>query len=137
MPTDYSLEVRRSVVACLQGYAPLTGLVSANRIFGEYAKNPTWPFIRYGLPITEGFEATGWDGSEHDVTIHVFFNGPTTDQVDGAAKQVVEAMKGWQSPVGTGIVTAEWAGTQVLRDSPEDQAAKYHAVIRFAIAVAA
>jgi hypothetical protein len=139
MPTDYGLEVRQSIITHLQGYVPLTALVSASRIFGEYAgATPTWPFIRYGLPDDAPFEATGWDGSEHAVTIHAFVNGdPGGDQVRRVAKQVVAAMQTWTGPTGLGIVTAEWERTNVLRDSPQQEENKYHAAILFAVAVAA
>lgn len=137
MPTDLSLDVRRSIVAHLKNYAPLTMIVSAARIYGEEAPaNTEWPFIRYGLPLVGQFEATGWDGSEQEVTIHAFANGPGTDSISRAAKQVVEAMKGW-TPAGLGVAAGEWLGTTLLRDSPEAEASKYHAVIRFNVAVTA
>lgn len=137
MPTDLSLDVRRSIVAHLKSYAPLTGIVSAARIYGEESPaNTEWPFIRYGLPIVDEFEATGWDGSEQEVTIHAFVNGPATDNVSRAARQVVEAMKSW-APVGLGVAAGEWLGTTILRDSPEAEGSKYHAVIRFNVAVTA
>lgn len=139
MPTDYGTDVRRSIVTHLQGFAPLTSRVAAASIFGEWAgSDPEWPFIRYGLQENLPFEATGWDGSEHEVTIHAFANGdPGTSSIGAIAAQVVEAMKTWEAPIGLGIVTAEWAGTNVLRDSPAPEESKYHAVIRFAVAVAA
>lgn len=137
MPTDYSLEVRQSIVAHLAGYAPLTSLVSAARIYGEEPPtDPVWPFIRYGLDLNGPFEATGWDGSKHDVTIHAFARGPYADAGQKIAKQVVEAMKTWSGPSGTGIVTAEWQDTIPLRDSPPEEKSRYHFVIRFAVAVA-
>lgn len=138
MATDYSLEVRRSVVAHLKSFGPLTALVSAARIYGE--KQPVdaaWPFVRYGLSEAAPFDATGWDGSEHDVAIHAFANGPYTDAIEGISKQIIEAMKVWPGVPGTGIVSAEWIGPKtIVRDSPPEQEAKYHSIIRFAIAVA-
>lgn len=138
MPTDYSLEVRKSIVVHLKAFGPLVALVAAASIHGEEAPaDPDWPFIRYGLSDDAAFEALGWDGSEHAVTIHAFSNGPYTDAVKRITKQVIEAMKTWQAPTGTGIVAAEWEGTTMLRDSGPNEASKYHAVIRFAVAVAA
>lgn len=122
-------------MAHLKTFAPLTSLVSAVRIYPEEAPaNPTWPFIRYGLPIASEFEATGWDGHEQEVTIHAFANGPGSDNLARIAKQVVEAMKSWV-PDGLGIAAAEWTATDTLRDSPEAEQSKYHAVIRFNVAV--
>lgn len=136
MPTDYSLEVRRSIVTHLKGFGALTAKVSAARIYPEEAPaNPQFPFIRYGLPLVDPFEATGWDGSEQEVTIHAFANGPGTDAAYGIATQVIEAMKVWPGVPGTGIVAGEWLGTVMLREPAEEQS-KYHAAIRFAVAVA-
>jgi hypothetical protein len=138
MPTDYSLEVRRSIVTHLKAFAPLTGLVSVASIYPEETPaEPRWPFIRYGVPLVGQFEATGWDGSEQEVTLHAFANGPGMDLASRIAKQVTEAMKSWTPPAGTGIAAAEWVDTQFLRDGPPEEASKYHAVIRFNVAVTA
>ena len=137
MPNDYSLEVRRSIIAHLQGFGALTSLVAAASIHGEEVPaNPDWPFMRYGLSDDDAFEATGWDGSEHAVTLHAFSNGPYTDAVKRIAKQVVKAMETWSAPAGTGIVAAEWRGTTTIRDSGPTEQSKYHSIIRFEIAVA-
>lgn len=139
MPIDYGLQVRQSIVTHLQGFAPLTALVAAASIYGEYAgATPAWPFIRYGLPDDGPFEATGWDGSEHAVAIHAFANGdPGGNSIRNISKQVVAALATWQGPTGLGIVQGEWDRTIVLRDSPAQEENKYHAVITFNVAVAA
>lgn len=136
MPTDYTLQVRRAVVARLKAYAPLTALIAAASIYGEQAEsNPKWPFIRYGS-TTLPYDAQCWSGSRHLVDVHVFCNGPYTDAVLAAAAQVLAAMDEWQPPTGTGIVELEWAGSiGPLRDSPESEAAKYHVVVQFSVTV--
>lgn len=133
MPTDYSLEVRKQVVAHLKGYAPLTDLVSAARIYGEQPPaDPDWPFIRYGLGIAGPYEATGpLEGSTHRVTLHAFSHGPYTDAIHAIARQVVAAMYTFQ-PVQS-LLDMQWAGTQILRDT--DEANAYHAVIEFDLVV--
>lgn len=133
MPTDYSLEVRKQVVAHLKGYAPLTDLVSAGRIYGEQPPaDPDWPFIRYGLGIAGPYEATGpLEGSTHRVTLHAFSHGPYTDAIHAIARQVVAAMYTFQ-PVQS-LLDMQWAGTQILRDT--DEANAYHAVIEFDLVV--
>ena len=133
MPTDRSLDVRRAVVAHLRGYAPLVALVSAGRIYGEQPPaDPDWPFIRYGYAIVEPYDAQGYDGSAQAITIHVFANGPYTDNIHRIAGQVTEAMKSWEPPADTGTVACEWTGTNILTEDP----GKFHAVINFNVTVA-
>lgn len=135
--TDYTLQVRKAVVSHLKGFAPLTALVAASRIYGEQPEvNPVWPFIRYDS-TTLAYEATCWSGSQHLVNVHVFANGPYTDAVLNAAAQVVQAMATWTPPMGTGVVDCEWVGNiGPLRDSPESESAKYHVAVQFNLTVA-
>lgn len=131
MGTDYTLQVRQSVVAHLRSYAPLTALIAQARIYGEQTPaDVQWPFIRYGS-TTLPFEATCWSGSQQNVDIHVFANGPFTDAVLRASAQVVEAMKTWSMP---GIVDAEWLGNigPLTDDAGPD---KYHVVVQFRLTV--
>ena len=135
MPTDYTLQVRQAVVAHLRSYAPLTDLISQSRIYGEQTPaDVQWPFIRYGS-TTLPFEATCWSGSQQNVDIHVFANGPFTDAVLRASAQVVAAMESWAPPAGTGIVDAEWLGNigPLTDDAGPD---KYHVVVQFRLTVA-
>ena len=137
MATDLSLDVRRAIISHLRGYAPLVALVSAQRIYGEQPPaDPDWPFIRYGYALIEPYDAQGYEGSAQAITIHAFANGPYTDAVQRIAAQVVEAMKSWEPPTGTGIVACEWTGTNVLIDDPSASASKYHAAINFSVTVA-
>lgn len=134
MPTDYSLTLRKRVVATLSGYEPLTALVSATSIYGEQPKaTPRWPFIRYGLGIAAPWEATGQlDGSTHRVTLHAFSHGPFTDAIHGISAQVVDAM-GTLTLADESLIDMQWIGTQILRDT--DEADAYHAVIEFDVTV--
>ena len=133
MPQDYSLEVRKQIVAHLIATPALTALVSAARIYGEQPPaDPDWPFIRYGLGIAGPYEATGpLEGSTHRVTLHAFSHGPYTDAIHAIARQVVAAMYAFQ-PVQS-LLDMQWAGTQILRDT--DEANAYHAVIEFDLVV--
>jgi hypothetical protein len=133
MPTDYSLELRKQVVAHLIATPALTALVSASRIYGEQPPaDPVWPFIRYGLAVSGPYEATGpLSGSAHRVTIHAFAHGPYTDAVLNIAKQIVAAMYTFQ-PVQS-LIDMQWVGTQVFRDT--DEADGYHAAVEFDVVV--
>lgn len=131
--TDYSLEVRKQIVAHLKGFGPLTALVSASSIDGEQpaAKAP-WPRVQYGLVITGPYEATGpLSGSTHRVTLHAFAHGPYTTDILRIAKQVVAGMKALT--LFESLIDNQWVGTQILRDT--DEADAYHAVIEFDLTV--
>ncbi len=122
MAADFTLAVRRAVVSHLS--ASLT-----TPVHGEYVPgNPSYPFIRYGAAITTPFEAQCWDGSTHAITIHVFTNGPTTDQVYEICAEVVEAM---ESMPMAGIADLEWQQTQVLPELPD----KWHGIVQFTLTV--
>jgi hypothetical protein len=132
MPRDLSLETRQAVVAHLRAYAPLTALVPANRIFGEFVGlEPEYPFIRIGYPIVEPYEATCWDGSESDFIIHVFAYGPGTDGASQISKRVVDGMA-LLEPAIYGMPHNEWLGTQVTGDVVMNV---LHAVVRFRLAL--
>ena len=133
MPTDYSLELRKQVVAHLIATPALTALVSAARIYGEQPPaDPVWPFIRYGLAVSGPYEATGpLDGSTHRVTLHAFSHGPYTDAVHAIAKQIVAAMGALV--LVQSLIDMQWVGTQVFRDT--DEADGYHAAVDFDVVV--
>ena len=138
MPTDYTLEIRKQTVACLRAYVPLVALVAASRIYGEETPvDPVWPFIRYGLPDSEPFDATGWSGSGGLVRLHAFQNGPYTDRILTIRKHIVDAMMNTLIPPGgTGVTQLEFVRAQLVTDTPAAELSKYHDIIDFDIAVA-
>lgn len=123
MAIDYTLAVRQAVVTHL--ISDMTLLPAAN-IYGEFVKaNPPWPFIRYSSS-TLPWEATCYDGSQVAADIHVFANGPSTDQAANIAAEVVRVM---DSLPGAGEV--QWVGNiGPLRDEGPD---KWHIVVQFRI----
>jgi len=133
MPQDYSLELRKQVVAHLRAWPTLTALVSASRIYGEQPPaDPTWPFIRYGLAVSGPYEATGpLEGSTHRVTLHAFVHGPYTDDCHRVATEIVAAMQGLT--LMQSLIDMQWVGTQVFRDT--DEADGYHAAVDFDVVV--
>lgn len=129
---DLSLEIRRAVVAHLRGSTALTALVPAVRIYGEFNTDQAtgaWPFIRMGYAQSEAFEATCWDGTESDFTVHCFAHGPYTDDVLTIAKRVVAAMEDF----APGNVDGAWAQYQRTVCLPEENAQDWHVVVTFQI----
>lgn len=129
MPRDLSLELRRAVVAHLRADAALIALVPAAKIFGEFATSEDYPFIRMGYAIVTGYEASCWDGSESDFTIHAFAQGPGTAAVQTITKRIVAAMEGF-TPATVGMPDHEWVDTIVLPDVVPEV---LHAVVRYRI----
>lgn len=123
MSADYTLAVRRAVVGHLNANVTL---VPAARIYGEYVvANPTWPFLRYSS-TTLPWEATCYDGSQVNADIHVFANGPSTDQAANIAAEVVRVME----TLSAGEV--QWLGNiGPLRDDAGPD--KWHIVVQFRI----
>lgn len=132
MPTDLSHDLRRLIVAHLRADAAVTALVPAARIFGEMAytndddaPQPETPFIRMGWPDAEDFDATGWSGSSHPFTIHVFA-GNVAD-VSTIAKRVQKSVENLE-PATFHLVENEWRRTNIL---PERDTGIIHAAMRW------
>ena len=135
MPADFSIEVRKAVLAHLRADITVTALVPAVRIYGEQpaAAVPDWPFIRYGYPIAAPWEATCYDGSEHRATIHAFARGPSTDAVGLITKRIIASMGNFQPALFQDLGRG-WIGSTILPDG--DEAEDFHAVIEFEIIAA-
>ncbi|RIJ15948.1 DUF3168 domain-containing protein [Henriciella mobilis] len=133
-PADHSLQLRQAVVAHLRSVPAVTAIVAANRIYGRRVPdNPTWPFIRYGVPDTRPYEATGQGGSDSAITVHAFARGPDEGACATLAAAIVEALSADQLPLesGLGLVSLDWQRTQVLEDG--DESTDYHAIIEFSV----
>lgn len=136
MAKDHSLAVRRAIVTALKADEGVSALVG-DRVHAEQPTEGTaWPFIRYGLSAVTPYEASCWDGSEHDVTLHAFANGPGTDNVLKLAEAVRSALEdtGLPLPGGIELIVCTWTSTDVLRDT--DETGAYHAVLRFTVQTA-
>lgn len=98
--------------------------------------NVPWPFIRYGSPITSGFDATCYDGSTTRVTIHAFAESTPTiageDLALDIAAAVVDAMKDF-APAGLGLVENEYLQTNCFMEDRE--AERFHATVEFIVTV--
>lgn len=116
---DYTLEVRQAVVGHLT--ANMTGV----NVYGEQPPaNPPWPFIRYSSS-TLPWEATCYDGSQVNADVHVFADGPFTDQAATIAAEVVRVM----GSLVAGEV--EWLGN--IGPLPDEGPDKWHIVVQFRI----
>lgn len=134
MATDNSLLVRREVVKNLKSFAPLTALISSESIYPENPPSGVkWPFIRYSS-FAQPWGGQDYSGSMHFIDIHVFSNGPGTDNVHNSVAQVIEAMKSLEF---AGRADREWIGTVgPLNDAPTGEAFKWHSVVSFRVSVA-
>jgi hypothetical protein len=120
--------MRRAVIERLRASPDVFAIVG-DRVHSEPPQNVTWPFIRYGLPLTAAFEASCWEGSEHDLTVHVFAKGDGGEDVcENLAAAVVTALDDFEL-ANVDLIGIEWINTQVVRDTEE--ASAYHGIIRF------
>lgn len=128
---DHVLALREAVVSHLLGNAAVQALVG-ERVYGEEVPaTPVWPFVRYGLPTGANYEASGWDGKDHDLMLHAFAHGPGMDKCSELASAIETAMleDSGLPLVGVGLVGISFVRTQIIRDS--DEAGAYHAIIQF------
>lgn len=135
MATDLTLPLKTAIIGRMRAHAPLTALVPASRIYAmAVPAKPIWPFIRYGSPISSGFDATCWPGIDTRVTIHAFADTTTSyageDRALDIAAQIVEALK-TLSPNTVGIVENLWLQTNLFMEDQE--AGRWHSVVEFNI----
>lgn len=135
LATDLTLPLKTATIARLRSHAQLTALVPASRIYAmQIPAKPTWPFIRYGSPITGAFEATCWPGIDTRITVHAFADTTTSyageDRALEIAAQIVEAMKELD-PATFGIVENQWLQTRLIMEDQE--AGRWHSVVEFNI----
>lgn len=129
MAADHGLEMRQAIVKRLRGVGTPTRAICGDRIFGEQPPSePIKPFIRYGFPVTSSYEASGWDGSSHNIVVHGFTDGThDTDEISALAKAISQTLENSELDLGSlGLLGIDWLGTEILPDG-----AGYHAVVRF------
>lgn len=135
MAIDHSLLVRQSLVKALRADAGVTALVDATRIYGEESPSlPTWPFVRMGLPESNAYEQSCGRGSETSIFVHAFAQGPGMDAAAAIGAAVAAALGADDLTLdlgAVGLVSCEYLGTQVIRDTGE--ASAYHAIVRLAV----
>lgn len=137
MAVDLSRPLKAAIVDHLASSANVTAFVPADRVYAMTPPaKPKWPFIRYGSPISEGWDASCWEGSNTRVTIHAFAETTATyageDRALDIAAAIVDAMRDFD-PADLGIIENEWIQTNCFKDSPE--ADQWHTVIEFNITV--
>ncbi|WMT90154.1 DUF3168 domain-containing protein [Pelagibacterium sp. H642] len=137
MATDLSRPLKAAIIDHLASSPVVTALVPMSRIYAMTPPaTPRWPFIRYGSPITSGYDATCWDGSATRVTLHAFAETTTTyageDRALDIAAAIVEAMKEF-GPDNLGIVENQYVQTTCIKD--DDEADKWHSIVEFNLTV--
>ncbi|WP_266030421.1 DUF3168 domain-containing protein [Brucella intermedia] len=135
MAIDISKALQFAVVSRLEAFAPLTAIVPVERLYGmQPPANPVYPFIRYGFPITGGFEATCWDGSTVRVTLHAFAETTLSNAgevvVSDIASLIVQAMTDFNTDT-INVIDCEFLQTRILQDGNE--ADRFHAIVEFSI----
>lgn len=133
MATDLTRPLKAAIIDHLAASAGVVALVPVSSIFAMAPRaQPAMPFIRYGAPISQPYDATCWDGTTVRVTLHAFAEtGDTMAGEDAAldiASAIVEAMKDFD-PDGLGIVECDWIQTNcIMEDSEAD---RWHSFCEF------
>jgi hypothetical protein len=138
MPADHSDTVKEAIITLLKSDFPVKSIVG-KRVYDQPAANPTWPFIRLGLPSTTPYEASRLSGSEHRILIHAFAKGPNLTGVNALTAAIVAAMEDLDlgavpGPEDISTLEVQWQGTQVLYET--DSPVSYHAILNYEIVTA-
>ena len=147
MAKDYTLQIRRAVLKQMKAAADITALVPVAQIHsGTVPANPTWPIIRWGVPIVISQRASCVDGSQVDITVH----GHSKPLYNGTGA-MIETAEDRAAKIGAAIAAAldrkklsiegdaeayaavRWQGSQVQRDGDENDA--WHSVQNFRVRV--
>lgn len=130
MIADHDLALRKTLIAAMKGFAPISAIVGT-RIYEEPEDKPVWPFIRYGVTQVEPIRLDGWDMQDHSLTIHGFAKGPGQNAVSALKTVIQECLHEQEFTLSSsaGLVLIQKAGHQILRDTSESGA--YHAVVEF------
>ena len=130
-PLDHTLALRKAIVKKLLAAGSATRALVSTRVYGQKSPaDPTYPFVRYGAPLTSSFEAQRREGSEHSILIHAFADGPGEDKCANLAAAIVADLNTDDLPLeGLGLVGIQWEQTQVIVDPPRTDG--WHGLIRF------
>ena len=137
LAVDLSRPLKAAIVDHIAADPGVLAFVPLDRIYAmSPPANPVWPFIRYGSPITGGFEATCWNGSTTRVTIHAFAETKTIyageDRALDIAAAIVNAM-GSFAPDNLGVIECEWLQTRCIQEDGE--ADRWHSITEFDVTV--
>ena len=131
MAIDHTRALRRAVVYLLRNTSAVTDYVG-QRVYGmRVPTDAAWPFIRYGAAFSQGFEPTGWDGSEHDITLTVQSHSEDTCALVAAAAQ--QALEDADIPLEGSVLLAsfDWVRTQVVLMPDTDS--DFQAIMQFRV----
>ncbi|WP_076605527.1 tail completion protein gp17 [Sphingobium sp. ba1] len=149
MAKDHTLPVRRAILTALKSDELLTSIVPASQIYPGTARNPQWPFIRYGVPSVEPMRASCVDGSILTVSVHGFAKPRYVG--NDPRKAIIESAEDRAAKIGPAIAKVlggiriaidgdasaygivNWRGSRLMRDGAEDDA--WHTVQDFRVRV--
>lgn len=140
------LYVKRAGITALKADAAVVALVPAGRVYPmQRPAAPVWPFVGWGAPVYETFEASCLDGSVLNVAVHVYArtsgSGLATVPGEDFAEQAVAAIAAALGGKSIGLVGApapatahfHCTGAQVIQDGADADA--FHGFALFRITV--
>lgn len=126
--------VKRAGITALKQHAPLVALVPATRVYPlQRPAQPVWPFVAWGAPITEPFEASCLDGAQITFAVHCFAETTATqggeDIADEICSAIVGALAGASLALDEGVALFTVTGVQVIQDDRD--ANSFHGFVSF------
>lgn len=133
---DFSEPLTKAAMTALLADDGVAAIVQG-RVRDYVEAKPTWPFLRLDPLEAAPFEASGWVGSDHTLTVHAYARGERgTGAVQTLAAAVVSALDEADLSLDAGnLLSLDHRRTLVLPDVAGP--ASWHAVITFAATVAA
>lgn len=132
MARDSSLYLRKAVVAALKADAGVSAIVAARSYGPNPPAEPTWPFNRYGFPVTTPLRATCMDGARISFIVHGFAKGDDETGCSELGAANARALDRKTLTLGGGYpakALVRWTGNQIIRDS--DEATGWHCIGSF------
>lgn len=125
---DHSLQVRQAIIAKLVGDEPLRALVD-DRIYGMAIQSETaYPHIRYGVSFTKPNDTACYQGSDIDVTLHVFSQALDEGECAQICARISHILHdqdlGFEG--GEGLQSLDWSSTKILTEDSE-----FHGLVLF------
>lgn len=144
MAKDSSLYARRAGLSLLRESADVAAIVDDRVYPPQRPANPVWPFLAWGVPVVEPFEAACMDGSRISFTLHAYAETSGTGGGTISGEEQAGALAGAAAAalIGAGeidladygcpypaIAQFTWGQTQVIQDGAEADA--FHAIASF------
>lgn len=87
--TAASWALQRSIYQTLSGAPALTSLLGGDRVYSKAPQGQALPYVTLGQTVNLDWSTGTDDGTEHDVTLHIWTSADSSEQVH----QIMDAVR--------------------------------------------